>query len=249
MSKKSALITGVGGGIGRAIAVVFLDNGWDVFGIDVNAPEPPVKGLHFMKGDLADPVSIRGCVDEVLSKAGKIDALVNNAAVQVCKPVEDTELEDWDSVMAVNLRSVYLLIKYLRPSFSKGASIVNVSSVHAWATSANIGAYAASKGGLLAFTRSLAIELAKDDIRVNAILPGAVDTQMLRAGLDRGHLGGKGVEEKLQALGKRTPLQRVGKPEEIARPVFFLADSAQSSFITGQGLIVDGGALARLGTE
>jgi NAD(P)-dependent dehydrogenase (short-subunit alcohol dehydrogenase family) len=117
------------------------------------------------------------------------------------------------------------------------------------ATSANIAAYAASKGGLLALTRAMAIEFAADNIRVNAILPGAVDTPMLRAGLNRGHVGHGDMQERLDNLAAKTVNGRVGEPEEIARTIYFLADNTQSSFITGQALIADGGATARLSTE
>jgi NAD(P)-dependent dehydrogenase (short-subunit alcohol dehydrogenase family) len=124
-----------------------------------------------------------------------------------------------------------------------------MSSVHAVATSANIAAYAASKGGLLAFTRALAIEFAPDNIRVNAVLPGAVDTPMLRAGMNRGHVSGGDITTRLDNLARKTVNGRIGKPEEIAHAVYFLADENQSSFMTGQALIVDGGATARLSTE
>ena len=114
---------------------------------------------------------------------------------------------------------------------------------------AKIAAYAASKGALLALTRALAIELAPDSIRVNAVLPGAVDTPMLRSGLTRGHLQGANVQELMQDLGRRTVMGRVGRPEEIAQAILFLADGDRSSFMTGQTLVVDGGATARLSTE
>ncbi|MEI2651684.1 MAG: SDR family oxidoreductase [Microthrixaceae bacterium] len=130
-----------------------------------------------------------------------------------------------------------------------GAAVVNVSSVHAIQTSANIAAYAASKGGLLALTRAMAIEFAPDNIRANAILPGAVDTPMLRAGLGRGHLGGENVQDRLDNLARKTVNGRVGMPAEIASAIYFLADNQQSSFMTGQALVIDGGATARLSTE
>jgi glucose 1-dehydrogenase len=117
------------------------------------------------------------------------------------------------------------------------------------ATSRDIAAYAASKGGALALTRAMALELAADGIRVNVILPGAVDTSMLRAGLTRGHMSGNSIQEQLDALGDRTVMGRVGEPAEIARAILFLASSEQASFITGQALVVDGGATARLSTE
>ncbi len=121
-----------------------------------------------------------------------------------------------------------------------GGAIVNVSSVHAIATSPNVGSYAASKGGLLALTRSMAIEFARENIRVNAILPGAVDTPMLSAHLD---------QARLENLARKTVNGRIGKPMEIAHAIYFLADEEQSSFMTGQSILVDGGATAKLSTE
>jgi len=128
-------------------------------------------------------------------------------------------------------------------------SIVNVGSVHAIATSANIAAYAASKGALSALTRALAIKFAPDQIRVNAVLPGAVKTDMLLAGLQRGHLSGDRPDQLLDNLGRKTVMGRVGTSEEIARAILFLADANQSAFMTGQSLVIDGGATARLSTE
>jgi NAD(P)-dependent dehydrogenase (short-subunit alcohol dehydrogenase family) len=130
-----------------------------------------------------------------------------------------------------------------------GGAIVNVSSVHAVATSKHIAAYAASKGGMLALTRALAIELAPDNIRVNTVLPGAVDTSMLRDGLNRDHAGSGTAEERLENLARNTVSGKIGKPEEIAQTILFLADPEKSSFITGQPLVIDGGATARLSTE
>ena len=151
--------------------------------------------------------------------------------------------------MATNVRSVYLAVRHAYPLMhSLGGSIVNVSSVHAIATSSNIAAYAASKGALVALTRAMAIELAPDNIRVNAVLPGAVDTPMLRAGLNREHIQDSNTEVLMHELGKKHVIGRVGQPEEIGQTILFLAD-CQSSFITGQSIIVDGGATARLSTE
>ncbi len=130
-----------------------------------------------------------------------------------------------------------------------GGAIVNVSSVHAVATSKDIAAYAASKGGMLALTRALAIELAPDSIRVNTVLPGAVDTDMLKAGLNRDHAGGGTTDERLENLAGKTVSGKIGTPDEIARAIYFLADNDESSFITGQPLVIDGGATARLSTE
>ena len=168
--------------------------------------------------------------------------MINNAALQVVKPLLDTTVEEWDAVMASNLRSVFLGAKLAYPLLKNkgGGAIVNVSSVHAIATSSGVGSYAASKGGLLALTRSMAIEFAQDNIRVNAILPGAVDTPMLSAHLD---------QIRLENLAKRTVNGRIGMPSEIAHAIYFLADDEQSSFMTGQSIVVDGGATAKLSTE
>jgi NAD(P)-dependent dehydrogenase (short-subunit alcohol dehydrogenase family) len=127
--------------------------------------------------------------------------------------------------------------------------VVNVSSVHALATSADIGAYASTKGGLLALTRAMAIEFAADGIRVNTILPGATDTAMLDAGLNRGHVKGGDLEQRKNDLASKILLKRLAAPEEIARVIYFLTDSSQSGYITGQSIVADGGALARLSSE
>lgn len=246
---KTALITGVSGGIGRATAEIFLNAGWQVFGMDKFKEKALPKGLKFAKVDIGDTAELEKYLNKISSEVKRLDTLVNNAAYQICKPIEETGLADWEAVMAVNLRPIYLTAKYLRPAMKAGSAIVNVSSVHASATSANISAYAASKGGVIALTRAMAVEFAKAGIRVNSVLPGAVDTQMLRQGLERGQFTEDGIEEKIKAVGARTPLGRVGRPEEIAEAIFFLADNSRSSFITGEGLVVDGGALARLSTE
>jgi NAD(P)-dependent dehydrogenase (short-subunit alcohol dehydrogenase family) len=246
------LITGAGGGIGRATVHHFAANGWRVIGVDRNqfGEEFPQDGC-FIQADISNPESTEQIFEQTRAFSPTLHALINNAAVQVAKPLVETTVEEWDAVMASNLRSVFLFVKLAHPLMKAagGGAIVNVSSVHAIQTSTNIAAYAASKGGLLALTRAMAIEFAPDDIRVNAILPGAVDTPMLRAGLGRGHVGQGDLQARLDNLARRTVSGKVGKPEEIARAIYFLADNEQSSFMTGQALVVDGGATARLSTE
>lgn len=248
---RVVLITGVAGGIGRATAEVFHEAGWRVVGVDRGAIEAPAGVSRYIHADIADIEQSRAIFDEVTAAEGRLDALVNNAAVQVAKPLVETTPEEWDMVMASNLRSVYLGIRHAYPLLKAegGGAIVNVSSVHAVATSANIAAYAASKGALLAMTRALAIEMARENIRVNAVLPGAVDTPMLHAGLTRGHVQGASLDELKSALAARTVMGRIGEPFEIGRAILFLADPHYSSFVTGQALVVDGGATARLSTE
>lgn len=251
MTAKTVLITGAAGGIGRATVALFAQKGWRVIGVDradFDGGFPP-DGL-FIRADISRGDAMEAIFEKVNKFTGALDALVNNAALQIAKPLIETTVEEWDAVMASNLRSVFLGVKLAHPLLKRnGGAIVNVSSVHAIQTSANIAAYAASKGGLLALTRAMAIEFAPDNIRVNAILPGAVDTPMLRAGLNRGHVGGGDVQERLENLARKTVSGKVGKPEEIAHAIYFLADNEQSSFMTGQALVVDGGATARLSTE
>lgn len=249
--RRVMLITGAAGGIGRATVQVFAQTGWRVIGVDrASYGESFPPDGFFIQADISQNDQVHSIYEQARRFTDRLDAVINNAALQIAKPLLETTIEEWDLVMASNLRSVFLGAKLGHPLLrSAGGAIVNVSSVHAVATSANIAAYAASKGGLLALTRAMAIEFASDNIRVNAILPGAVDTPMLRAGLQRGHVDGLSVTDRLENLARKTVNGRVGKPEEIARAIYFLADSTQSSFMTGQALIVDGGATARLSTE
>ncbi len=245
------LVTGAAGGIGRATINLFAEKGWRVIGVDRNefGEGFPSNGL-FIRSDISRPEDMQAIFEKASAYTDSLDVLINNAAMQVAKPLVETTVEEWDAVMNSNLRSVFLSVKLAYPLLKKkGGAVVNVSSVHAIQTSANIAAYAASKGGLLALTRAMAIEFAPDNIRVNAILPGAVDTPMLRAGLERGHVGGGDMQERLDNLARKTVSGKVGTPAEIAHAIYFLADNEQSSFMTGQALVVDGGATARLSTE
>ena len=175
---------------------------------------------------------------------------MNNAAVQVCESIDDTTEEQWDLVFGSNIRANFLFIKNMHDLLRKThGNVVNVSSVHAFATSKNISAYAASKGAILAFTRSTALEFAEDGIRVNTVLPGAVNTNMLREGMARGNFGGEGIDQRIENLGLKTPSKKVGMPSEIAKVIYFLGDNESSSYITGQSIVADGGALAQLSTE
>jgi len=251
-TQKTVLITGAAGGIGRATVKLFSQRGWNVIGVDRAAfgGDFPDYGLYIQQ-DISIGENLETIFAIVREYTDHLDALINNAAIQIAKPLLETTVEEWDKVMASNLRSVFLGVKLSHPLLKAagGGAIVNVSSVHAIATSKDIAAYATSKGGLLAFTRAIAIEFAPDNIRVNAILPGAVDTPMLRAGLNRGHVNGGDIQERLENLARKTVSGKIGKPEEIAQAIYFLADDTQSSFMTGQALIVDGGATARLSTE
>lgn len=249
--QRAVLITGAAGGIGRATVAAFHAAEWHTLATDRRAVKDLPSGVRFCQSDVSELESVNDLFEWVVDQSPILNALVNNAAIQISKPLIEMSVEEWDATMASNFRSVYLASKAAHPLLkaAKGAAVVNVSSVHAVATSVGIAAYATSKGAVMSLSRAMAIEFAPDQIRVNSILPGAVDTEMLRSGLERGHLGGETMDERIADLGRRTVIGRVGTPEEIARAILFLADSEQSSFITGESLVVDGGATARLSTE
>ena len=254
MAKQpSVLITGAAGGVGRATAELFIQEGWRVLAVDLKPQPGPTlpKGALFVHADISVAHEVEALADSLGDEVRDgLHALVNNAAVQIIKSLVETTPEDWDRVHAVNLRAPYLLARAFHGALKKAkGAIVNVSSVHALATSAQIGAYASAKGGLLALTRSMAIEFAEDGIRANAVLPGATDTPMLAAGLDRGRAKGSNKEARKADLAQKILLKRLATPEEIARVIFFLTDSHQSSYITGQSIVADGGVLARLSSE
>jgi NAD(P)-dependent dehydrogenase (short-subunit alcohol dehydrogenase family) len=250
--KRTVLITGSEGGIGRASVDLFLEKGWRVIGVDRRQNSEDHSADFFsIEADISEPGQIANIYSQAEKITGVLDAVINNAAIQIAKSIMDTTAEEWDITMASNLRSVFLGVKLAHPFLvaAGGGAIVNVSSVHAIATSANISAYAASKGGLLALTRAMAIEFAPNAIRVNAILPGAVDTPMLRGSMERDLFGNATIQARLDNLASKTVNGRVGLPREIASAIYFLADNDQSSFMTGQALVIDGGATARLSTE
>jgi NAD(P)-dependent dehydrogenase (short-subunit alcohol dehydrogenase family) len=239
---RIVVITGVARGIGAATAGVFSDAGWTVIGIDRHEPAPEIRLDDFRTADLAD-ASATADAFRSLDPNANLRALVNNAAVQVEKGLLETTVEEWDVVMATNLRAPFLAIQAAHRFMGAGAAVVNVASVHAYATSYGLAAYAASKGGLVALTRAAALELMKDGIRVNAIVPGAVDTAMLHAGF------GRAETSDVERLVSRTPAGRLATPREIGEAILFLCDERRSAFVVGQTLIVDGGALANLSTE
>jgi len=237
---KVCIVTGATSGIGRATAermgaeggkVVVVgradDRGHEVVQYIVD------KGsdAFFADIDLSDPSLIQNVVDETLARWGKIDVVVNDAAMMTFDPIVDLSLEDWEKVQTVNMRSVFLLCKLTIPHINGGA-IVNVSSVHAFQTTANVVPYAASKGAMEAFTRGLSLENDLTKVRVNCVAPGAVDTPML---WDNPNV--KSGKEKITGA--------VGKPEDIASAICYLA-SDEACFINGTTLAVDGGRLAQL---
>lgn len=249
MTTRTALITGVCGGIGTATARAFADAGWSVIGVDRS---PPPDDLHLDRFEMVDVSSseqIAELFDNLRSELTGLHALVNNAAMQVNKPIIETSDQDWEQIINTNVRSAFQCIRDSQPLLkSVGGAVVNVSSVHALATSVNVAVYAISKGALVALTRSAALELAVDGIRCNAVLPGAIDTKMLREGLDR-RPNPDGADGNLRILAQRTPLGFVATADDIAPSILHLADNEQSKYTTGQMLVLDGGATIRLSTE
>jgi glucose 1-dehydrogenase len=231
---RVAVVTGAAGGIGSATWEVLRKQGWRVIAVD----RKPIDHPDAIQLDVSDADAVAA----TLSSLERVDGLVNNAAVQLFKPIVETTVEEWDEVAASTLRSAFVCLKAVQRQLAAASgAVVNVGSVHARATSESIAAYAAAKGGLSAFTRAAALEFAPE-IRVNAVLPGAVDTPALREGFGR-------RKDAESTLISRTPLERLGKPSDIAEAIAFLLDAQRSSFITGQELIADGGVMARLSSE
>src|ERR1700680_3825822 len=172
------VVTGAAGGIGAATCELLEGYGWDVIPMD----RRPIEHPRALQVDIADAEA----VTDALSDLRQVDALVNNAAIQLYKSLLDTTVEEWDAIAAVNIRGAFVCLKAVHNQLAAArGAVVNVGSVHASATSHSIAAYAATKGGLSAFTRAAAIEMAPLGVRVNAVLPGAVDTPALRDGFSR----------------------------------------------------------------
>lgn len=181
-----------------------------------------------VRADVAEPADVERAVRVVVEQLGRLDVLVNNAAVMTFTPVVETSVEDWDRVLDVNLRSVFLFCKYALPHM-RGGAVVNVSSVHAHETTANVAPYAASKGAVEAFTRALAIESEGAKVRVNCVAPGAVDTPMLWANPN-------------VRSGREKIAGSVAHPENIAAVIAFVA-SDEACFVNGATVVADGGRL------
>ncbi len=237
-SDKVCVVSGAGSGIGKAVAKQLAHEGGKVIVVDLNDQHgnqtvheiASAKGdAMFVKCNVGDPAEIQAAVKSTIAKWSKIDVVVNDAAMMTFKPIVELPDEDWDKVLNVNLRSVFLFCKYSVPHIGPGGAIVNISSVHAHETTKNVVPYATSKGGMEAFTRGFSEEIAPKKIRINCVAPGAVDTPMLWNNPNI-----KSGVEKVEGA--------IGKPEDIAAAVCFLA-SPEARFITGTTLVVDGGRL------
>jgi len=245
---KVALVTGGSSGIGLAIAERFLQEGAKVMIVSRSKQkcERSVENLKkkgqvhvaFVQGDVSKADDAQRMVDTTVKRFGQIDILVNNAGVYMEKRVENTTEEEWDQIIDINLKGVFLCSKAAYPYFKKqgGGAIINISSDAGLFGNLDCAAYCAAKGGVTNLTRAMALDYARENIRVNAVCPATIDTPMLEMEL-RLH---ENREEYLKETAEEHPVGRIGRSEEVAFAVLMLA-SDEASFITGTNLPVDGG--------
>jgi NAD(P)-dependent dehydrogenase (short-subunit alcohol dehydrogenase family) len=250
LAGKRALITGGGSGIGRAMALLFAHEGAAVAVVDLDeAGGEAVAGMIEEKGGQAifvrcDVTQAQDCLSAVrrtVDELGGLDILINNAGIIRRATVLDTTEEEWDRVMAVNVKSIFLFSKVAVPVMVRagGGVIINTGSGWGLVGGRRAVSYCASKGAVVNMTRAMALDHGEQNIRVNCICPGDTDTPMLR---DEARQLGETDERFLEEAAQR-PLRRVGRPEDIAQAALYLASDG-ASFVTGTALVVDGGGLA-----
>lgn len=232
---RRVLVTGGTRGIGRAIAEQFAQNGDEVI-ITGTGPNPRIDGFEYIRADFSNKYSVKNFLDEL--EGVQIDILINNAGINIIKPIDEVNDDDYDKIMDVNLKVPYMLCKAAARSIkSRGYShgrIVNIASIFGVVSKEKRSLYSASKSALIGLTKSLAIELGPDEILVNCVSPGFTDTELTRKSL---------TEKEMEELESQVPLGRFADVEEIARVVFFLCHD--NSYITGQNIVVDGGFTAK----
>jgi NAD(P)-dependent dehydrogenase (short-subunit alcohol dehydrogenase family) len=252
LKDRVTVVTGAGSGIGRAISLAFAAEGARVVVVDRNeAGGATTRDLvtaaggeaHLVVADVSRAADAERIVDETVRVFGRLDALVNNAAVMISKAVPDLSEEEWDQVLGVNLKGVFLCSKQAILRFRQqgsGGTIVNTASVNSFYAEGGIAAYCAAKGGVQQFTRAMAIDHSAEGIRVNCICPGWIDTPFNTAYF--ADPAARAFADKVQAIG------RIGQPAEIAAVAVFLV-SDDASFVTGASIVADGGFTAGLSKQ
>jgi NAD(P)-dependent dehydrogenase (short-subunit alcohol dehydrogenase family) len=246
MNDKVAVVTGASSGIGRATALLFASNGWSVVAFARNESElsslrddsrDADGSIRIQLGDITEISQVDRLVSETIDNFGRIDALINAAGIIKSGNIEDTTLDDWDKMMNVNLRSAFYLMQKCVPHLAatKG-NVVNVSSVTGTRAFPNVLAYCVSKSATDQLTRCTALELAPKGIRVNAVNPGVVITNLHK----RGGMTDEAYEKFLDNAKNTHPIGRPGRPEEVADLIFYLA-SEKAAWITGATYEIDGG--------
>lgn len=242
LQDKVAVITGGASGIGAATARLFVQEGAKVVLVDLNeekgkAFEAELKAQNadalFVKANITSEEEVQNIFKETIAAFGKVDVVFNNAGIGRVTPTENLEYAEWRNTVNVDLDGVFLVAREAIREMLKsgGGTIVNTASMYGWVGSPGSAAYNAAKGGVINLTRSLALEYATRNIRVNALAPGFIDTPII-------------PEESKEVLKTMTPMQRLGESEEMAKAVLFMA-SDDSSFMTGNVLTVDGGYTAQ----
>ena len=250
LSGKAALITGGASGIGRAAAILFAQEGAAVAVVDIDEAQGRIvvqeiesQGGHalFIPCDVTRAEDCRRAIETTLEQLGQLNILFNNAGIIRRADVVETTEAEWDQVMAVNVKSIFLMCKHAVPVMARsgGGSIINTSSGWGLRGGPKAVSYCASKGAVVNLTRAMAIDHGHQKIRVNCICPGDVDTPMLRH--EAQQLGQ--LEAEFLAESANRPLRRYGQPVEIAQAALYLASDA-SSYATGTALVIDGGGLA-----